>query len=54
MLHDGRMSGLVKLHRSAQPRSERQVRAVRVEVTTQALTSAGDGVQGQLRGGEIE
>jgi len=28
MLQDGRMAGLVKLHRSAQPRGERQVRAV--------------------------
>jgi hypothetical protein len=28
MLHDRRMAGLVKLYRSAQPRSERQVRAV--------------------------
>ena len=30
MLRDGRMTGLVKLHRSARPRSERQVRADRV------------------------
>ncbi len=30
MLQDGRMAGLVKPHRSARPRGERQVRAVRV------------------------
>jgi hypothetical protein len=28
MLQDGRMAGLVKLHRSARPRGERQLRAV--------------------------
>jgi hypothetical protein len=27
MLQEGRMAGLVKLHRSARPRGERQVRA---------------------------
>ena len=30
MRRDGRMAGLVKLRRSARPRSERQVRVVRV------------------------